>query len=422
MSARRLSMLAGLGVCVLTAVSTAVAVAQPPIPLPSERQIYPAVVPLTPPESDPWYADPPNLDSLNNGDIVRTRDVQSYVLGIPIPVSTRQILYRSTDAHGTPLVTATTVLTPGIPWIGSPRPLVSYQEAIDSTANICNPSYTLRAGLFKEIALTQYFLEQGMAVVISDFNGKRNTALSPSEGRMVLDGIRAAKRDPALGLADSAVGLYGYSGGGNASASAAELHASYAPELPILGSAQGGVPGDKNALLDEVLGPVNLGNFFAQWAVWVFVNGVAREYPDVLKPEDLLTPDGVAHFDDMGNRCLWTEIAAGMLSPPMSTYLKDPNVLRRPEIQQVLHDISFGVDPAHRPDMPLFMWQSTTDQLIPPQVIHPTIEAYCRANVDLRYLEVPISEHISADVIGWPAATAWLSWVLRGGNPGPKTC
>ncbi len=56
---------------------------------------------------------------MNNGDIVRTREVQTYSAGIPIPVATRQILYRSTDLKGTPLVTATTVLTPGIPGLAA---------------------------------------------------------------------------------------------------------------------------------------------------------------------------------------------------------------------------------------------------------------------------------------------------------------
>ncbi|MCM6778200.1 lipase family protein [Nocardia sp. CDC159] len=413
-----------LGACLLVATATTAWAdpdPQPPLPIPSERQILPAVIPLTPPDRDPWYDDPADLAELNNGDIVRARDVQSYVLGIPFPVHTRQILYRTTDAHDAPIVTATTVLVPGIPWLGSPRPLVSYQEAIDSTASICNPSYTLRAGLFKEIALTQYFLEQGMAVAIPDFNGKRNAWLSSSEGRMVLDGIRAAQRDPALGLRDSGVGLYGYSGGGNASASAAELHASYAPELRILGSAQGGVAADKAALFAGLQGPTTFYNVSAQWALWAIVAGLTKDYPDILKVDELLTPEGIAHLRNMDGRCVYSEVVTGLTGPPLTKYLKDPNVLQRPEIQQLLHDISFG-SPERRPDIPIFMWHSMTDQLIPMNGILPVEQAYCRSGVNLRWFTIPASEHLSADVAVWPAATAWLSWVLRGGDPGPVLC
>ncbi|WP_245998537.1 lipase family protein [Nocardia pseudobrasiliensis] len=413
-----------LGACLMVAAATTVRAdpdPRPPLAIPSEQQIYPAVVPLTPPEHDPWYDDPVDLAELNNGDIVRTREVQSYVLGIPIPVTTKQILYRSTDAHDQPIVTATTVLVPGIPWTGSPRPLVSYEEAIDSTAQICNPSYTLRAGLFKEIALTQYFLEQGMAVAIPDFNGKRNAWLSSSEGRMVLDGIRAAQREPSLGLRDSGVGLYGYSGGGNAAASAAELHASYAPELRILGSAQGGVLGDKGAEVAGLLGPTTIYNVAAQWALWAIVGGLAKDYPDILKPEELLTPEGLAHLKNISGRCVYTEVVTGLLSPPFTEYLTDRNAMARPEIQRLLRDISFG-SPERRPDIPILMWHSTTDQLIPPNAILPVEQAYCRSGVNLRWFTVPASEHLSADVEVWPAASAWLSWVLRGGDPGPVLC
>ncbi|MFI5779041.1 lipase family protein [Nocardia sp. NPDC051570] len=413
-----------LGACLMVATATtawADSDQPPPPPVPSEEQIYPAVVPLPTPDQDPWYDDPDDLAELHNGDIVRTRDVQSYALGIPIPVATKQILYRTTDPHDNPLVTATTVLVPGIPWTGSPRPLVSYQEALDSTASICNPSYTLRAGLFKEITLIQYFLEQGMAVAIPDFNGKKNSWLSASEGRMVLDGIRAVQRDATLGLRDSGVGLYGYSGGGNASASAAEQHAAYAPELRILGSAQGGVAGDKAALFDRMIGPTTFYTVSAQWALWSIVSGLAKDYPDVLRMDDLLTPEGVAYMRNMSGRCLWTEVATGLLTPPMAKFLKDPDLLRRPEIQQLLHDISFG-NPENRPDIPIFMWHSMTDQLIPLNAIMPVEQAYCRSGVNLRWFTIPMSEHVSAELIAYQPADAWLSWVLRGGDPGPVLC
>ncbi|MFD3703934.1 lipase family protein [Nocardia sp. NPDC058658] len=79
---------------------------------------------------------------------------------------------------------------------------------------------TLSAGIQKEISLLGQFMAAGAAVAVTDFDGKKNTIMSPSEGRMVLDGIRAAKRG-GLGLEASPVGLWGYSGGGNSSASAA---------------------------------------------------------------------------------------------------------------------------------------------------------------------------------------------------------
>ncbi|MFD3506626.1 lipase family protein [Nocardia sp. NPDC058666] len=386
-------------------------------PLPSEQQVY-DLLPLQNPRDDAWYSAPDNLGELSNGQIVRTRDIQSYALGIPIPVAARQILYRSSDSRGRPLVTATTVLIPGIPWVGSPRPLVSFQEAIDSLAPVCNPSYTLRAGTFKEIAVIQYFLEQGMAVSIPDFDGQHNFWLTPAEGHMVLDGLRAARSDPTLGLADSGIGLYGYSGGGSASTWAAELHATYAPELPILGVAAGGVPSEKRAIVEVgVRRELNL----TSWGVWTMLLALSREFPDVVNLNELVNDEGLEILRDLEDRCVYTIGATGTLKQVVN-YLKDPAALQDPRLIALLDETTPGRD-GTPPRMPLLMWHSTTDEILPYEsTVGPLVDRYCRTGADLRYLPIPLSEHFLAAVTGIPAAMGWLSLQVRGGPILPRTC
>ncbi|MBJ8347564.1 triacylglycerol lipase [Antrihabitans sp. YC2-6] len=412
--------------CAGVGAATADADPLPPMPgdqnqlpeLPSESDVYP-FFPLPTPADDPWYTDPENLDSMANGDIVRSRDVQHYMFGLPWPVATRQILYRSTNSHDQPIVTATTVLTPGIPWAGGPRPLVSYQEAIDGLAQVCNPSYTLRAGTFKESSAVQSFLVQGYAVAIPDFNGKTNAYLSTGEGHMVLDGIRAAQRDPALGLANSPVALLGYSGGASGTGFAAEQHHNYAPELNIVGAAFGGIPGDKVGIAEfgasHAAGQAN-------FTLWLAVVSLSREYPEVFGHYDeFLTPEGVALANDMNDRCLYTGAATGAFRP-MSGYLRDPDFLRSPEIRSLLENLSFG-QPQNRPDIPLFTFHSTTDQLLPFEAAYETtLQKYCAMGVDVRFYPVPVSEHISGEVFGYVPATLWVTAVLRGVTPEPSNC
>ena len=68
-------------------------------------------------------------------------------------------------------------------------------------------------------------------------------------GYFTLDGIRAALGAERLGLSPSApVALWGYSGGGLATAWAAELCADYAPELDIVWAVLGSPVGDYGAL------------------------------------------------------------------------------------------------------------------------------------------------------------------------------
>ncbi|MEU3014380.1 lipase family protein [Nocardia asteroides] len=387
-------------------------------PLPNEAQVYPAVVPLPTPQQDPWYDDPADLAAYAPGDVIRSRVVQTYALGIPAPVHTTQLLLRSTDARDNPIATATTVLMPGIPWLGpGARPLISYQEAIDSLGQQCNPSYTLRAGIQKEVALMAQFLSAGAAVVVTDFDGKRNTIMSPSEGRMVLDGIRAAQRG-GLGLEASLVGLWGYSGGGNSSASAAEQRQHYAPELDIRGSAQGGIPGDKVAIAPfAISGQQPQANFTG----WLAILGLAREYPEFDQAlQTYLTPEGKQIAADLSDRCLYTAVGTTLLRP-VADYLTDPAAALA-AAHAGLAAASFG-KPENTPDIPLLMWHSTTDQLLPAELaIDDIVAGYCARGANLRMFRVPFSEHISAEIVPEIGTVAWLLAVTAGADPGPTLC
>ena len=87
---------------------------------------------------------------------------------------------------------------------------------------------------------------EGWAVSVPDHEGLHGLWGAPYEpGYRVLDGIRAALSSERLGLSPSApIGLWGYSGGGLASAWAAEMCGTYAPELDIVGAVLGSPVGD----------------------------------------------------------------------------------------------------------------------------------------------------------------------------------
>ncbi|WUD56426.1 lipase family protein [Nocardia sp. NBC_00511] len=423
---RRLTVLT-MSVCLMAA-AAGVAAADPTFPptfppdqnqlpqLPTEPQLYDQL-PIPSPDQDPWYDDPANLSDYAPGDIVRSRVVQTRLLGLPIPVFTKQLLFRSNDVHDNPIVTATTVIVPGIPWSGSARPVVSFQEAIDSTDSACNPSHTLQVGTMKEATLSIYWLTQGFAINVPDFDGKFNTFNTYGEGKMVLDSLRAMKNDTSLGLTDSGIALYGYSGGGSGSIRAAELRESYAPDVRLLGTSIGGTPGN---LVGEAQfatqaepGLTGISNF----TMWLGFASLAREYPDVFKPEDLLTEDGQALLKDFGSRCYATIAAQGAYRPISAYYQPGKSLENSPEIMKVLEDNSLG---KYIPDTPILWWHGMWDELIPPSVVLPTVNDYWNRGADLRFYTVPIPEHVTNAVTGWIPAVAWTSAVLRGLSPGPK--
>ncbi|MFI8977338.1 lipase family protein [Nocardia asteroides] len=385
--------------------------------LPRESDIY-DMLPIPSPDNDPWYQAPDNLAEFAPGQIVRTREVQTRLLGIPVPVYTKQLLLRSNDVHDNPIVTATTVLVPGIPWQGSARPVVSFQEAIDSADSSCNPSHTLQLGTFKESTLVSTWLAQGFAINIPDFDGQFNTFATHDEGKMVLDSIRAVKNDPALGLRESGYALYGYSGGGLGSMHAAGLRASYAPDVTLLGTAFGGSPADLVAQAEYATktqpGVTGISNF----TMWLGFAGLAKEYPDIFDPEQLLTPEGQAILADIDGRCVYTGALTGMWRPVSDYFQPGKSLETAPGVLDVLRANSIS---EHVPDTPVLWFHGIWDELIPPtDVVLPTVRKYRDAGVDLRFITVPLPEHLTNAAVGWVPAQAWISAVLRGMSPGPR--
>ena len=134
-------------------------------------------------------------------------------------------------------------------------PVISYAHGTTGSADACAPSrgYDTRGIVSYAYPLLRRWLKAGYAVVRTDYDGLgtpgvHTYVVGRSEGRAVLDVVRAAQRLGAGPTAASPVGFYGYSQGGGGAAQAAQLAASYAPELQVKGTAAGGIPADMIAV------------------------------------------------------------------------------------------------------------------------------------------------------------------------------
>src|SRR5690606_41440345 len=107
------------------------------------------------------------------------------------------------------------------------------------------------------------------------------------------------RRAPGASVAAaSRVGLYGYSQGGGASASAAELHGTYAPEIPLVGTYSGAPPADLTSVMKGVDGSA-----LAAALGWS-INGFAQAEPDLQQGVDEhLNTKGRAARDDSATTC-----------------------------------------------------------------------------------------------------------------------
>jgi hypothetical protein len=181
------------------------------------------------------------------GVLLEQRPTTVFIGPFPAPVKAWHLGYRSTSATGEPNAVSGTLLVPPTPWPrGGPRPLITYAVGTHGLGDQCAPSNLLAHGVENESALLAQALTRGWAVVVTDYEGlgtpgPHTYAVGQSEGRAVLDAARAAARVPGAGLSPAGpVGVFGYSQGGQAAAWAAELQATYAPSLNVVGVAAGG--------------------------------------------------------------------------------------------------------------------------------------------------------------------------------------
>ncbi|MEV0461591.1 lipase family protein [Nocardia tengchongensis] len=396
---------------------------------PALPPIAPAQVLPLPPELDPGFYNPPAnvVAAAAPGEIIAARQVNLGNFGlIPLNVDAWQVSYRSNDGRDAAIPAVATLIKPR-GTSPTPRKLLSVQIAEDSTQGYCSPSYALQhlsAAPFlgqivapAEFLFAQSALQKGYAVVIPDHEGPNSAyAAGPLGGRITLDGIRAATAFAPLGVgAGTPVAMYGYSGGSMPTMHAAEMRKTYAPELNIVGAASGGTGADLGATL------LMANNQATAGLVLGAVLGLSREYPDFNALLDQkLNPLGQLLRTVKAPFCVQYQTA---LLPFLNItgMIDSPDPLREPAVQAMLEDTRLG---KRLPDMPLFVWHSRWDEILPLPATDQLVDTYCaQPGAQVTYTRDWSSEHIVAEVSGGPAALMWLFDRLdgRAAQPGCST-
>jgi hypothetical protein len=378
---------------------------------PRHEELQRKVRPLLP-SDDPFYQPPPGYQHAEPGTVLRSRDVELAFLGlIPQPVKAVQLLYRTMNMNGDPEATATTVIVPAELAPGQTCPVLSYQCAIDAMTSRCFPSYALRRRAKALGSLSQFeFLlitaavAEGWAVSVPDHEGIHGSWGAPYEpGYRVLDGVRAAMNSERLGLSSEApIGLWGYSGGGLASAWAAEMCGDYAPELDIVGAVLGSPVGD----LGHTFRRLN-GSFLAGLPALV-VAALAKIYPDLDRIiKEHTNEEGRALLDSL-QEMTTVQAVLRMAGKNMGDYLDEPleDILSTPEVSFVFDSIKLG---AAVPTPPVLIVQAVHDYLIDVHDIDALADAYSAGGARVTYHRDAFNEHICLHPLSAPMTLRWLT-------------
>jgi triacylglycerol lipase len=348
-----------------------------------------------------FYTPPKPLPDGRPGDLIRTEPSRlvlepSGQLGAFTGTGTR-IMYRSTDAQGNPVAVIGTYIEPDAQWTGmGPRPLLAYATGPYGAGEQCAPSRLFNQGIHFSQGFDLMFnyeegfiatlLARGFAVVVTDGVGMGvHVPESPqfmnrhAAGTAMIDAARAAMKLPGTSLDPKGpVAFWGWTSGGRAAMSAAELASDYGPELNIVGSYGAGVPTDITATL-----PAIDGNFLAVLTGYL-LRGISASYPETEQPlRDSLTPRGQQMLDWSGHTCLvqgsvnyaFRHMDGWFNTDPIQMASTDP--LKTLLANQRLGNL--------KPKGPIFMAHNRWDSLSPYQSARDTAIDWCAKGADVTF-------------------------------------
>ena len=313
-----------------------------------------------------------------------------------------RILYHSRTIHDEDVAVSGLVVAPDEAPQAGGFPVIAYAHGTTGLADPCAPSKAAlpladgdAAG---ELPLPPLW-EDGYVVVATDYEGLGTPGRHPyivggSEGRGVLDSIRAVRAFPEAGAGNGAV-VVGISQGGHAALFTGELADTYAPDAGLLGVVAL-APGAELAqaamllLADEsVVG----------FAVAIGA-GFEAAYPDI-RLDDILTPKALAAIDVVDTGCI-DDILATYAGPVDETLRLEG--LMQPPWPALLDENTPG---RARTSVPIFVGQGDADALVVPELTDALVARLCAIGDDVTYRRYPGASHggvvesAREDVLDW---------------------
>jgi hypothetical protein len=389
-------------------------------------------------ESDAGIYTAPASVTGNAGDLISCRSVTLTEVPGKIPMNAWKVKYTSTDLNGKKIAVSGTVAVPKAAWTkGGSRPTVAFNPGTLGSGPQCAFSKQIAGEYQDEYEGDQLaaFLKAGFAVAATDgvgyLDGQTHTyMIGHNAGHALLDIVRAARQIPFGSLkSDGKVAISGYSEGGGASLWGAQLAASYAPELKVVGAAAGGVPGD----LKVTAAKLN-GGPFAGFLVDA-VLGLHAAYP-TLPFDSLLNAKGAQAVKDGGSLCVAGTLAAfvGADIKNYSTagYTLDQLYTLKDASGQTWGDavgaqkLGVGIGgPAssakYKIGFPTYQYRGALEEIIPTETEDATRQAYCDAGIRTQWNKSYPGDHILADGQAIKDVTAWIGDRFTD-QPAPSNC
>lgn len=357
----------------------------------------------------PGFYDPVGPIEGPRGSLIRVEPLG----GAPDGAQAYRIIYRSSDPEGRPLPVSGMVVVPRQPAPAAGRPVVAWAHPTTGVVPECGPS--LSPFRYLMIAGLSDMLKAGFVVTATDYPGLGTGTVhpfldGPSEGRALLDSVRAAALVPGS-AANGKFVLWGHSQGGQAVLFAAAMAEQYAPELRLQGVAAAAPATDLATLFRDDLGTTG-GNNLTALTLWSWARVYGASYSGVVVPAAMPAVDTIAR------RCIDTIFEGG--AKRRADKALDQAFFTVPDITIV--EPWRSIIARNTPETPprsvaLFLAQGTADSTVRPAVTYDFARRACAAG-DAVTLDV-----MSKGTHGWIAmdsartAVAWMRGRLSDAPP-----
>ncbi|MGW0459328.1 lipase family protein [Streptomyces tendae] len=359
----------------------------------------------------------------------------------PLPGRATRLMYKSTDANGEAVAVTGAYIEPAARWRGDgPRPLVAVAPGTMGQGDQCAASMALEHPLqlngqtvsvgYEDLSVYRLLL-RGVAVVVTDYVGlgttdRLHTYVNRVDGaHAVLDAVRAARAlDSASVTSESRVGLFGYSQGGGATAAAAELQPSYAPDVQLAGTYAGAPPAD----LTEVTRAID-GSDLAGALGWS-LNGFLQTEP-ALRPiaDRYINEAGQEALKDLSTMCVGDALF-GYGGDSSTDWTKTGQsisdvISAEPVLQTFLAEQRIG---SLKPAGPVRVATGTSDDLVPHGQARRLAVDWCGKGAQVTYVPVLLPgvgsgllNHFAPLLTDQGSAISWLTDRLSG-EPAGSNC
>jgi acetyl esterase/lipase len=347
------------------------------------------------------------------GTIIR----QEPMLQAPGYISAYRVLYRSRGLYNEPIAVSGVVIAPRGDAPAGGRPVVAWAHPTTGVVTRCAPS--LAFFVFQQIQGLRDMAAHGYVVAATDYPGLGAGGVHPylvgeSEGRAMLDIVRAARSMPAID-ASNEVALWGHSQGGQAALFAGLIAKSYAPELKVVGVAVAAPATELATLMQDDLGTTG-GNNLTAMTLWSWDRVFGAQIGRVVTPQAIPAVNRLAEacIESIGDlylrRRLERPLEASFLIPKNPTDVEPWRMIAATNTPSLL-----------QPGMPLFVAQGTADQLVRPEVTRDYVARACRAGEKVTFLALPGVGHGFAASKAARPAVDWMAARFAGEAP-PSNC